>query len=99
MDKPRSGGVFQINIHKVKKNIYLEKIAGLTQQTKKDIVNTGVIGLAGGATGIASHKALSSARFAKLSPVGKFGLATGIGLIGDYAAVKAMNAINKQGNK
>jgi hypothetical protein len=83
----------------VKKNIYLEKIAELSRETKRDIVNTGVVGLAGGVTGIASHKALSAPRFAKLSPVGKFGLATGIGLLGDYAAVKAMNAINKQGNK
>lgn len=98
MIKPRSGGVFQIKKRKYVKNRYLEKIAALSDQAKKDIVNTGIVGLAGGVTGMAAHKALSMPRFSKLSGIGKFGLASGIGLIGDYAAVKAMDKINKQGN-
>jgi len=76
-------------------NIYLTKIAEMSQQAKKDIVNTGVIGTAGGVTGMATHELLKMPRFSGLSRLGKFGLASGVGLLGDYAAVKAMNKIHK----
>lgn len=77
-------------------NRYLEKVAEiLSQDTKKELANTATIGLVGGGLGMATHSMLSHPRLKGLSTLGKFGLSTGVGLLGDYAAVKANNQINK----
>ncbi len=85
-------------------NKYLTKLAELNQKVvddswKKDAVDTGLIAAAGGADYMILN-ALNK-RFphlAHLSGPSKFGLGAGISLIGDYAAVKGIQALDKMRN-
>lgn len=75
-------------------NKYLEKIARMMSvETEKDLINTGTIGLAGGVTGAITDKLLNPG---KVGGGGKaFLVGTGLGLVGDYAALRANKRINK----
>lgn len=80
-------------------NRYLTKIAQLSSDTKKEISQTGVMAAAGAATGYIGHKTMETGvmRGIKIPAAGKAALAVGgIGLLGDYAAVKLNRHIEKK---
>lgn len=64
----------------------------------KDAINTATVGAAGGATGWLTHKILHP-KAPKGEGMKALGVSTVLGLAGDYAAVKANNAINKHLDK
>lgn len=76
----------------------VKTLKGEPESVIKDVVNTGVVGAAGGVTGTLTHKILHPN-----APRGEgakaFMLSTGLGLVGDYAAVKANNLINRHMDK
>lgn len=77
-------------------NKYLQKIAA--REGLKDAVNTGVIGATGAATSVLANKILHPT-----APAGNWRKAAliggGLGLLGDYAAVKLNKGINKHIDK
>lgn len=69
-------------------NRYLNKIAKLSDDTKRDLVHTGLIGAIGGGT---TYGAMELApKLNRLGRSGKFAVGTGLGWLGDYVAVKSM---------
>lgn len=80
-------------------NRYLIKLAALSTDTKKEIAQTGVMAAAGGATGYLGHKLMQTGavKRMKIPEGGKAALAIGgLGLLGDYAAVKINRGIEKK---
>lgn len=80
----------------------LHKQAELAQDAKHEAISTGIIGATGFATGAVGHKLLATKLFqratSKLSPTVRSGLAIGgLGLVGDYGAVKAIKALENKG--
>ena len=83
-------------------NKYLEKLAEMSTETKKELVSTGVLAGLGGAGNLLADKLMG--RFGKSIPSkyrtpAVFGLGTAIGLGTDYAGVKAINVINERHKK
>jgi len=81
-------------------NKYLTKISfKVSTETKKDLVNTGLIAGLGGLGNVAASKLLP----AKASNAKVFAVGTGIGLLADYAGLKLTphvgKAIEKLDNK
>jgi len=81
-------------------NRYLLKISQMVStETKKDLVNTGVIAGLGGLGSLAAHKVLPAGASNKKV----FAVGTGIGLLADYAGLKLTphvgHAIDKWDNK
>jgi hypothetical protein len=84
-------------------NKYLTKISQMVStETKKDIVNTGVIGTLGGVAGMASHSILTrgshtaeAAAHAGPSKGKVFAVGTGLGLLADYAGLKLKPHVDK----
>lgn len=81
------------------KSMSLDKVAALSDGAKEEALSTGVIGATGFGTGVLGQSLLGNSTFRKLtSRLGtktKAGLAVGgLGLIGDYGAVKAIRAIS-----
>jgi hypothetical protein len=80
-------------------NRYLTKLATLSTDTKKEVAQTGVMAAAGGATGYLGHKLMQTGavKRMKIPEGGKAALAIGgLGLLGDYAAVKINRGIEKK---
>jgi len=71
----------------------------VSTETKKDLVNTGVIAGLGGLGSLAAHKVLPAGASNKKV----FAVGTGIGLLADYAGLKLTphvgHAIDKWDNK
>lgn len=63
----------------------------VSNEAKKDIVNTGVIAGLGGLGSLAAHKILPAGASNKKV----FAVGTGIGLLADYAGLKMVPHINK----
>ena len=83
-------------------NKYLNKQAELSEDTKKEIAQTGVLAAVGGATGYLGHKLLETnpIKRMKMSGGAKSALAMGgLGLLGDIAAVKVNRNIEKKANE
>jgi len=77
-------------------NRYLTKVATiLTQENKKDLLNTGVIAGLGGVGTVLAHKAFQYAPAKMRSTGGLFALGTGIGLAADYAGIRINKHLNK----
>ena len=84
-------------------NKYLTKISQMVStDTKKDIVNTGIIGTLGGVAGMASHSLLTrgahaaeAASHAGPSKGKVFAVGTGLGLLADYAGLKLKPHVDK----
>ena len=80
-------------------NKYLVKLAQLSSDTKKEVAQTGVMAAAGGATGYAGHKLMqtNAIKRMKIPEGGKAAIAIGgLGLLGDYSAVKLNRHIEKK---
>lgn len=74
-------------------NKYLTKIANfISPDTEKDLVNTGTVGLAGGATTALADKWLNPHKVG--GGKSAFGVGLGLGLVGDYAALRLNKRIN-----
>ena len=87
-------------------NKYLLKIANdfdvISNKDKnqglKDAISTGLVGAAGGITSFATNKILHpKSKFS--TDMKSFALGTGLGLVGDYAALKLSQKINKKIDK
>lgn len=87
-------------------NKYLTKIAaaypsqsGMSDH-KKELLDTGVIGAIGAGTGVLAHKVLSHPNMAKSLATHGWKVpalvAGGLGLAGDYAAVKINKALDRR---
>lgn len=76
-------------------NIYLEKVAeGLSNKTKRDMVDTATLGTVGGLETIGMSKLLSHPRLASLGAGKKLALGAGVTLGVDYAGLKLARKIN-----
>lgn len=79
-------------------NRYLQKAAQfLSNDTRKEVSNTATIGAAGAVTGAISNRILHGAHAG--SGVKAALVGGGLGLIGDYAAVKLNKHINNRIDK
>jgi hypothetical protein len=67
---------------------------GMSKDTAKDLSNTGTIGVAGGLTGMAANKILHPQAI-KGEGRKAFMIGGGLGLLGDYAAIKLNNKLNR----
>jgi len=87
------GGAYAL--HKsMSKNKYHQKAAQLmSAENKKDLVNTGIIGAMGGLTATATDMIVN--KHVHFNPK-HFAIGTGLGLAGDYAALKMNKGINKK---
>jgi hypothetical protein len=79
------------------RNRYLQKSASMTvspdkSEPVKDLVNTGVIGLAGGVTNTLADRLLHGSKGASGGKA--FAIGTGLGLVGDYGALRLNKYIN-----
>lgn len=75
-------------------NKYLSKVAKLlSTETKKEVANTATIGAAGAVTGALTNRILHPGSKSNLK-AGIIG--GGLGLLGDYAAVKLNKHINNR---
>lgn len=84
------------------KDMSLGKSAQMTPEARGELLSTGVIGATGFASGALGSAMLDNKTFqrvtSKLGPKVRAGLAIGgLGLIGDYGAVKAIKAISAPG--
>jgi hypothetical protein len=70
----------------------------VTPESKKDVVDTGLVAGVGGLTGYAGKKLLDSTRLGKMGEAAAFGVMTATGLVGDIAVVKAMHHTGSVGN-
>ena len=79
-------------------NKYLQKVAlTLSKDNKKEISNTATIGAAGAVTGAISNRILHGAKAGSGMKAALVG--GGLGLVGDYAAVKLNKHINNRIDK
>jgi hypothetical protein len=81
------------------RNRYLQKSASMTvspdkSEPVKDLVNTGVIGLAGGVTNTLADRLLHGSKGASGGKA--FAIGTGLGLVGDYGALRLNRYINRK---
>ncbi len=81
-------------------NKYLEKIAKLSNEAKKDIAGTATIGALGAGTGVAANHLLHNTGLFKKPGWKTTALVSGgLGLAADYAALKINKHINKRIDK
>jgi hypothetical protein len=82
-------------------NKYLVKIAKdkeafeVSDQVKKDVFSLGTLVAAGGVGNVVADKMLRSGKLGKATSAKTFLLGGSMGLIGDYAAIKAGQGYNK----
>lgn len=79
-------------------NKYLQKVSVyMSKETHKELANTATIGAAGAVTGALTNRILHGAKGGSNLKAGLIG--GGLGLLGDYAAVKLNKHINARIDK